>query len=46
MTATTLSYGDVHPLTQLTQQFAVVQSFLGAALMALLVAVLTRRAMR
>ena len=46
VTFTTLGYGDVHPLTQLAQQLAVVQSFLGAALMALLVAVLTRRAMR
>ena len=46
VTFTTLGYGDVHPLTQAAQQLAVVQSFLGAALMALLVAVLTRRAMR
>lgn len=46
VTFTTLGYGDVQPSTGAVQLLAGIQSLLGAALIALLVAVLSRRVMR
>lgn len=46
VTFTTLRYGDIHPGSDTVQLLASIESFLGALLMALLVAVLTRRTMR
>lgn len=46
ITFTTLGYGDIQPSSDTVQLLASIESFLGALLMALLVAVLTHRTMR
>lgn len=46
VTFTTLGYGDIQPASAPAQLLAGIESFLGAALMALLVAVLARRITR
>lgn len=46
VTFTTLGYGDIQPGSDTAKLLASFESFLGALLMALLVAVLTRRTMR
>jgi uncharacterized protein YjbI with pentapeptide repeats len=46
VTFTTLGYGDIRPSGPVSQALASIESFLGAALLALLVAVLARRITR
>ncbi|WP_424005660.1 pentapeptide repeat-containing protein (plasmid) [Haloarcula salina] len=46
VTFTTLGYGDIRPFGPVSQALASIESFLGAALLALLVAVLARRLTR